>query len=438
MAASPKDKRMSSHTGSRIRERRLSLEMRQGQLAKAAGISASYLNLIEHNKRRIGGKILIDLAQALGTQPAALTDGPEATLYDALQATAAVLQQSDVPPEIDRIETLVSRFPGWAAALAAQRRQIAGLEAQADALRDRLNHDKVLADSLHEVLSTASAIRATSGILVEDDSIDPQWRVRFHRNLHEEAVRLSDRATALTHHFEREQNQAYSRPNATPVEVIEQVFDQVGHHFAELETGGAKAIAPLLEATPELHDPNIQPIAEAAFQAYVEDAAALPLAPFLAAAREADFMPEPLYAMAAGDVARVFRRLASLPPDSGAPPFGLAVCDAAGALLHRRRHPGFSVPRHGDGCPLWPLYRALSRPLAPEAARIELPDGAIFETWSVSQPAAIAPGGISVLRATMLIRADLPDGTEALRVGPGCTLCTRANCTARRAPGLTL
>ena len=49
-------------TGSLIRERRLALSLRQGDVAQAVGISASYLNLIEHNKRKIGADVLEKLA----------------------------------------------------------------------------------------------------------------------------------------------------------------------------------------------------------------------------------------------------------------------------------------------------------------------------------------------------------------------------------------
>ncbi|MEZ8097508.1 MAG: helix-turn-helix transcriptional regulator, partial [Amylibacter sp.] len=42
--------------GTRIRENRKALRLSQKDLAHAAGISASYLNLIEHNRRRIAGK----------------------------------------------------------------------------------------------------------------------------------------------------------------------------------------------------------------------------------------------------------------------------------------------------------------------------------------------------------------------------------------------
>uniref|UniRef100_A0AAN0NK29 Helix-turn-helix transcriptional regulator n=1 Tax=Yoonia rhodophyticola TaxID=3137370 RepID=A0AAN0NK29_9RHOB len=39
-------------TGARIRERRLDLGLRQSAVAQEVGISPSYLNLIEHNRRR--------------------------------------------------------------------------------------------------------------------------------------------------------------------------------------------------------------------------------------------------------------------------------------------------------------------------------------------------------------------------------------------------
>ena len=43
-------------TGTRVRERRLRIGMKQADLARAAGISPAYLNLIEHNRRRVGAE----------------------------------------------------------------------------------------------------------------------------------------------------------------------------------------------------------------------------------------------------------------------------------------------------------------------------------------------------------------------------------------------
>src|SRR5690554_32472 len=75
-------------TGTRIRQKRLARGIAQGALASQAGISASYLNLIEHNRRRIGGRILLRLAAALEVDPQTLSQGSEAALIAALHEAA--------------------------------------------------------------------------------------------------------------------------------------------------------------------------------------------------------------------------------------------------------------------------------------------------------------------------------------------------------------
>ncbi|MEM7750487.1 MAG: helix-turn-helix transcriptional regulator, partial [Pseudomonadota bacterium] len=51
--------------GIRLREARKKQHLTQSKLAKDVGISVSYLNLIEHNKRAIGGALLNRLASKL-------------------------------------------------------------------------------------------------------------------------------------------------------------------------------------------------------------------------------------------------------------------------------------------------------------------------------------------------------------------------------------
>ena len=75
--------------GSRIRARRLALGIKQGALAEAIQISPAYLNLIEHNRRRIGGATLVRLAEQLGVDPAFLSDGAQSDRIRALKSIAA-------------------------------------------------------------------------------------------------------------------------------------------------------------------------------------------------------------------------------------------------------------------------------------------------------------------------------------------------------------
>lgn len=430
-------------TGNRIRERRLVLGLKQAALAEAVGISASYLNLIEHNRRRIGGKLLVALARALQVEPAQLSEGADATLYDTLQTVARDQPMGfGAVPETDRIDEMAARFPGWAALIAAQQKRIAALEALVEGLRDRIGHDPVLAESMHEVLSTVAAIRSTADILVREPDLDAVWRGRFHRNLHEEAERLSRRATALIRHFEPEATEANERAASTPIETVEAMFEAAGHHFPEIEAAGPAAIAGVLARASGMQDPATRALGERWLLAYAADAARLPLPVMRPAAEAAGYDPAVLLGLGQGDVALVLRRLATLPRQDdlakGAPPFGLAVCDGSGALIFRRRLTAFSIPRFGAGCPLWPLYRALGRPGQPEASVIEMPQGAKFQAWAVSQP--VAPMGFGeapVMQAVMLV-TPLATGPvagpqpPAIAAGPGCHLCPRMGCPARR------
>jgi len=422
-------------TGNRIRERRLLQGMKQAALAEKVGISASYLNLIEHNRRRIGGKLLLALARALEVEPASLTDGADATLYDALQSAA---QEAGTPfgaaPETDRIDELASRFPGWTGLIAQQHKRIAGLDALVEGLRDRLSHDPVLAESMHEVLSTVAAIRSTADILVREPDIDPAWRGRFHRNLHEEAERLSARATAMLDHFELQES-AGGAANSTPIETAEAMFEAANHHFAAIEEAGEAAIDDILDSAAGMADPASRALGRAWLLRYAQDAARLPLDAFASAAAACGYDPAQLVRLSGGDVALVLRRLACLSQTGkgAVPAFGLAVCDGSGALIFRRRLAAFSIPRFGAGCPLWPLYRALGRPGQPETAEIEMPQGSLFRAWAVSQPVTQTGfGEAPVMQATMLV-TPLEAATRApIAAGPGCHSCPREACPARR------
>ena len=129
-------------TGSRIRSYRVDRGMRQADLARSCGISPSYLNLIEHNRRRIGGALLVRLARALEVDPSYLSGVVEVRVAAAMDAAAEA--HGDVAPERERAEELAARFPGWARVIARQQAEIRRLEQVVAQLGDRLTHDGCL------------------------------------------------------------------------------------------------------------------------------------------------------------------------------------------------------------------------------------------------------------------------------------------------------
>lgn len=425
----------SALTGTRIRERRLVLGLRQAELAREVGISPAYLNLIEHNRRRIGGKLLVDLARKLDVEASALTEGAEAALLEALREATA-RHSASATPELPRIEEFVGRFPGWAQLLADTHRRVNELERTVEMLTDRLAHDPFLSTSLHEVMSTVTAIRSSAAILAETRDIDPEWQARFLRNINDESRRLTEGAQSLVSYLD--DSGAETETRSLPQEEVESILKARAFHMTELEAGPADIDA-LIGTLGELTLPG-RDLMRRYLVRYARDAAQMPLAPFAEAATQAPLDPGQLAQRFGVDPAAVLRRLASLPEAYGLMA-GLVICDGSGTLTFRKPVAGFPLPRFGAACALWPLYQALSRPVAPVCALVEQSGRSSrrFQAYAICQP--VGATGFSepqVLEATMLVLPppDPQEGDAPLRIGTSCRICPRRTCPARREPSI--
>lgn len=424
----------SALTGSRIRERRMLQGLRQSELARAVGISPSYLNLIEHNRRRIGGKLLVDIAGELKVEASLLAEGAEAELIARLSAAAA--EAGDEGAETEQAGDLAGRFPGWARLVVAQRRRIEELERAVEVLSDRLTHDPHLAATLHEVLDTVTAIRSTAGILAETREIEPEWRDRFHRNINEDAQRLAEGAQALVG-FLDEAGDAEGELIA-PQEEFEGFLAASAFHFEALEDGTASPED--VAAGAGLHSASARAQAEAALTRYADDAAAAPLAALREAMEETGPDPLALAVRLGVSPGLAMRRIAALPELEA----GLVICDRSGTITFRKPVAGFALPRFGAACPLWPLYQALSRPMVPVRELLGQPgrDGVqaerLFLAHALAEPLAAVDYGREPLYETQMLILPVEreaDAQPAL-VGATCRICSRRDCEARREPSI--
>ncbi len=417
-------------TGTRVRNRRLDRGLRQVDLAQRVGISGSYLNLIEHNRRRIGATLLQDLARVLDIDADLLEDETAASVLAPLKEAATAFPTLGV--EDGRTEELVARFPGWAGVIAAQRARIAQLEERAEALSNRLAHDTQIASSLHEVISTATAIRSTASILVETPDLERDWQSRFHTNIDTDAARLANSSQALLGFLDMDMEmEADVGQLASPMEQAEAVMGQLGFHIAQSESGDAATFG-------HVSDRITREILQGWARDAAKDAARLPLDEFTQAARVCAFDPARLAARFGVPLDVVLRRLACLPEDSDTPPMGLAVCDGAGVVTFQKPVLDFRLPRSGAACPLWPLYQALSQPGRALRRVVRLPGPARtpFECFAIAGPVGdVTFGQEPRIAATMLVRPARSEQTPDI-VGPGCRVCTVENCASRRQPSL--
>jgi predicted transcriptional regulator/DNA-binding XRE family transcriptional regulator len=423
-------------TGTRIRERRSMIGLKQADLARKVGISPSYLNLIEHNRRRAGSQLVLQFATALGVAPEALTEGAEAALLEGLRAAAT--GAAPPLPELDQIEEFAGRFPGWASLLAARHGRVVHLEETVERLTDRMAHDPYLSTSLHEVLSAVSSVRSTAAILAETEDIDPDWRRRFLANLQSDSVRLAESAEAMVAYLDG--TAAEDAGLASPQEELEAWLAAQNYHLPMLERAQVPEFeAVIAGAGTLLASTSARAMARDYMDSYRQDARLLPLGLFRAAV--ADLGPDPaaLASRFSVDLPPVMRRLAALPDLE--PAVGIVTCDASGTLTFRKPLDGFALPRFGAACPLWPLYQALARPMTPLRNVVDMPGPVAgprrrFLTYAFCQPTH--PGGFdgpTVVESLMLI-LPAPDAAAGHPIGTGCRVCPRRSCAARREPSI--
>lgn len=418
--------------GTRIREARKSLRLSQKDLAALAGISASYLNLIEHNRRGIAGKTLQSLAKALKLEPSDLTEGINHALLDRVKSAA--MRNSQVDTERDRLEEFAARFPGFARLIARQNDQIELQEEEFTILSDQLQHDPYFAEAMHLLLSNITTIRSTSDILASSPTIPTETARRFIDNLAVEANKLSKTAEDIFDHFEPNSDEKTTSYEMSPFEAL---LEKNKFYLADLETGTV-SVDNILDSL------GLSKVArqntKASLTSYQSMAQNLPIEPFLDAAKKVMFDATVLADQFQTDLIAICFRLAHMPMASDLPVFGLIQCNGSGSVLYRKQLHSFSLPRYGGACPLWPVYRSLSQPLQPIRAMLDMPMGDRFHSISMAYPIEAAKVGMPALtEAIMLFTPDytmLPrvayGQTPQLEVGLQCTVCSRLKCEARR------
>ena len=364
--------------GAQIRRQRLDRGLKQTQLAKACGISPSYLNLIEHNRRPIGGKLMADLAEALQVAPEQLSAGVEPSDLARLRGAAGALRGT-VEAEVSRADEFALRFPGWAGLVVAQADRAALLERRLGVMSDRVSQDPVLAASLHNILSTVTAIRSTAGILAGDMPVEPTWQQRFHRNLYEESQRLAHATEELVGELE---DGGLDGDLSSPGELVE-AWLGAWTALSDLEAGGNSASTLIEAARTRFKGGEAFDIAKRLIEQVSSDEAVLPLSIIRDAVEGGVRDPYQLADRFSVRFALMLRRLAAL-TELGA---GYFQSDSQGTIIFQRPLQGFAVPRYGASRLLWPLYSALETPGRAQAHRLgpQNRPWEQFDVWAVAE-----------------------------------------------------
>lgn len=451
--------------GTRVRERRRALGITQVEVARRIGISASYLNLIERNKRQIAGPLLRRTAEALNLRLDELDGAAERRLLDTLSETAHQPEFRALGVEADHAGELIGRFPGWARAIAALARSERAASAAARALADRLTHDPFLGEAVHRMLTRIASVRSAAEILAEFPDIPVQQRDRFHQIVLEESRALSEVGEALAAYFDKI---GETDRSLTPLDEVEALFESRENCFDEIETAAAEIsdqvssvtpagrrraadalaadrLAPLISAivADQTHAETATARARArqALRVYATAAILAPMAAFVDRAAEASYDVEVLADAFNLDFQTVCHRLTALPKREGIPHFGYFSANAAGTVIEMNGLPGLVALRYASACPLWALYRAQQSPGQVLRQRALLPSGARFVFLARARRTGAAGFGTPRHFITDMIALSEPDARLTVyapdpavpveEVGPACRLCPRRTCPHR-------
>ncbi len=451
--------------GARIRQRRRELGVTQADLARRIGISPSYLNLIEWNKRRIAGTLLRRTAEALELPLDELEDASERRLSEALVGLAhhPLLRGHGV--ESERTNELIGRFPGWARGLGALARAEREAQARVQILSDRLSNDPYLGEILHRMLTRIAAARSTTEILSAYPDLSHDQRLRFSQIVHDEVGLLSEVGEALAAYLERSDQAAEV---LTPADEVEALFRARDNHFREIEEA-ARRLTPLLgdphpdarqeearalsaerlgeladaliEDQPEIKTAAARGRARRALLRYGAGAIVMPMEAFAEGAADARYDIEVLAARFSSGFEAVCRRLTALPRTERVPRFGYLRANAAGTIIENLGLEGLAVPRYAAACPLWVLYGAQQSPEAVIRQRVLFPSGERFVF--VARARHKGPSGFGRPRhyvTDMVAMKEEEAGHSVYQpepsaiveeVGPTCRLCPRISCLHR-------
>ncbi len=230
--------------GPRLRDRRKDLKLSQTKLANMVGISISYLNLIEHSKRPIGGSLLNRLAEALQIDTDELTGANNARLIQDLSEAILDPALLDIQLSQDRVHEFVNIHPKWAKALVNLHRAYTGRLTQVEDLSARLSQDPWVAETGQQIVSHITTVRSIADILQDVEDLERQERQTFTQRLSETSKQLGENTKIFLDQIFKDQEHDWQ--SLTPEEQVDDFIIDNRNHFPELEDVAADLHARLL------------------------------------------------------------------------------------------------------------------------------------------------------------------------------------------------
>lgn len=449
--------------GAKVKSLRTQRGMTQAQLAVQLGISASYLNLIEHDRRPLTANVLIKLARALDVDLAQFESDVDERLVLELQEVFSDLALENHAVPGDDIREFARTLPAAAEAVVALYQRYQNTQTSLSTVASQVTpNDDVLGVDVPRLPTEEvnDFIQRHSNFFpVLEERAEHFWQVAglqeddIYRGLcrmleKDLGIQISiERAGGPGHklrRFDRDQRVLYLSELLPPRSRNFQMAHQAGLLLYYDD------IAQPTEDT-TLTNPVSRSIARVVLANYFAAAVLMPYDRFHDAATKERYDIELLGHRFRASFEQICHRLTTLRrKDRPGIPFHMLRIDIAGNISKRFSASGIRFARFSGVCPRWDVCLSFLTPGMIRVQVSQMPDGTTFFCvartiskrlggYQSAAPVHAVGLGCEISHARHLVYADgvdLDNVQAAVPVGVTCRLCDRVDCEQRAFPPL--
>ncbi len=449
--------------GAKVRALRRREKLTQVQLAERLGISPSYLNLIESNRRPLPAALLIALAKQFAVDIQDFASDNDARLtsdlmevfsdpsFDAYSLTGVDLRDlATNHPSVGRaILSLYQAYQATRDANESLAQRISQGEELGPVERSRIPSEEVN-DLVQKYLNYFPEL---------EDAAEQLWKKAHldREELYPGLIRYLEKSLGITVRIARRgdepglvrrYDETAKRLTLSELLPTRSRTFQLAHQIAHITQ---RAALDRIAQDPLLTGDESRGLARLALANYFAGAVLMPYTPFLEAARAERYDIEVIGRRYRVGFEQVCHRLTTLRrPGAEGIPFHMIRIDVAGNISKRFSASGIRFARFSGACPKWNVFAAF---MTPGMLRIQLstmPDNesyfCIARTihkdsggYHSQQPVSAIGLGCKIEYAKALVYADGVDVDHlamAVPVGVTCRVCDRTDCEQRAFPSL--
>ena len=422
----------------------------QGAMARALGISAAYVNLLENNQRSVSVAVMLRLFDAYGVDWRDIAEDDGAAQLADLRASVQDPIFAADRPDLQDLRAALVHSPGLAGAFLRLHRaylavtdQLLSVAESAGAILatspEAAVHDYFRRNRNHFEDLEAAAEGFWGPQVVESDEVYAalKQRLRSQLGISVRLVRVADLPGAL-----REYNEAGREI------LLSEALDHTNRTFQLVHMTGLleqRALMDRLIAGSGIAEPRATARLRVELANYFAAAVLMPYAAFLAEARASKYDLDHLATRFGVSFEQACHRATTLQREGaqGVPFFFMRI-DKGGNVSKRFNATGFHLAEYGGACPRLEVHTSFRTPGRIVPQFVEMPDASQYFVFSrtVDRPTferhaqdnrlAVAMG-CTIDHAVEIGYAEAFAVTAArmTQIGINCRICPRANCDQR-------